>query len=69
VALVAGQTLSAPVLGEVSDQLLHEARSAGGFRRVVTIIQLAQMFARNASIERKHVVRAIGELRQIGGEE
>lgn len=73
---IAAQMLGESTLTDTFDLLCNETRNvglsgqaAGGFRRLITILTLAQMFAAKKGVKRAHVVRAIADLNQMSGGE
>ena len=68
VDLIAAQIVGVEVARDGAQILLGEARSNGGLRRLVTLLQVAQTY-RNAdeAVKRSHVVRAIEEHPHDGG--
>lgn len=70
VSAIATQMVPRELAGSVIELLAQEARAGGGFRSVVTILQLAQMSAGTGGrVTKAHVVRAIAELKDFGSEE
>lgn len=67
VTLIAEQLIGVDVARDAAPILLDQARSAGGFRRLVSVLQLAQTLREGSGAVRKeHVLAAIKEL--LGGE-
>lgn len=66
VKAIATQFVPAATLAETIDLLTEETRgmgrSTGGFRRLVTILTLAQIAAAGREVRKAHVVRAIRDL-------
>jgi DNA transposition AAA+ family ATPase len=55
----------------VEESLLHlrsECVTSGGFRRVVRILQVAQMLAAGARVRKGHILRSIEEIRELSAE-
>lgn len=69
IRLVGGQMVPESVIVEALPPLQYEAVNNGGFRRIVNILRVAQMFANGKPVTKAHVVRAISELKQLGGGE
>lgn len=67
VDLIAGQRLDEEVLEETRDELIVEARSEGGFRRLQTVIQRSHEKARGGSISAAQVFDAIAETAKTRG--
>lgn len=68
VSLIASARLSPGVLNAVIDELMAEARTSGGFRRVRRILQIAQSIAgKAATIDEGDVLNAIRRLRRAKG--
>lgn len=76
VKAIAVQMIPESTLVDTFDVLVAETRntglsgtSAGGFRRLITILTLAQMLAAKKGVKRAHVLRAIADLNQMSGED
>ncbi len=69
IRMVASQMIADAVVAEAMAMLQYEAANNGGFRRVVNICRIAQMLAQTKPVTKGHVVRAISELKQLGGGE
>jgi len=70
IRLVAMQMVDAEVVDAVLPQLRGEALNNGGLRRVVRIMQVAQMLAsakNGGGVKKGHVFRAIDEIKELGG--
>jgi DNA transposition AAA+ family ATPase len=72
VKVIAAQFLDAATVEDTLDMLVEETRGrgrqAGGFRRLVTILTLAQISAAPRPVRRAHIIRAIQDLEDDGGE-
>lgn len=68
VDLIASQIVGVDVARDASKVLLQESQSSGGFRRLVTLLQVAQTY-RNSdeAVTKAHVLRAIDERPEDGG--
>lgn len=64
VDLIAEQILEVDLARDASSILLEQAQGPGGFRRLVIVLQVAQLLRRSASerIAKAHVVRALHDL-------
>lgn len=69
IRLVGSQMIADSIIVETMPMLQFEAVNNGGFRRLVNVLRIAQMFAQSKPVTKAHVVRAIGELKQLGGGE
>lgn len=65
--LIAGQKLDDATLDEVRDDLLAEARSDGGFRRLHAVLQRSYEKAKGGKVADAHVYAAIEELARKRG--
>lgn len=77
VRAIAAQMIPESTLADSFDLLVTETRNsglsgqaAGGFRRLITILTLAQMLAaKKGGVRKAHVVRAIAELGQMSSDD
>jgi DNA transposition AAA+ family ATPase len=67
VELIASQIVGVDVARDASRVLLQEAQSNGGFRRLVTLLQVAQTYRDTDHVTKDQVLRAIEERPQDGG--
>jgi DNA transposition AAA+ family ATPase len=68
VDMIAEQLVGVELAKSSEKMLVDQARSAGGFRRLVTLLQIAQTLRLgNERITHAHVVRALDEVREQGG--
>jgi len=68
VEAIAEQLVGVDVARDAASLLLDQARAAGGFRRLVTLLQIAQTLRDgNGAVRKTHVVRAIEDAGTWGG--
>lgn len=68
VDLIASQIVGVDVARDASKVLLQESQSSGGFRRLVTLLQVAQTYRDSSeAVTKAHVLRAIDERPEDGG--